>query len=113
MPAKGAKRATGAERAREMVRERIGFVRAAMRTCDEDIERELAVLAAQGVQPSCSKGCAHCCQQEILVPRAEADAIVDWLQTSWSAAQIEALKERLRAWLVWHHCEFDRRVRAG
>ena len=103
----------GAERARELVRERIGMVRAAMHTCDEDIERELAVLAARGVVPSCSKGCAHCCRQEILVPRAEAEAIVDWLQSSWSAEQLDGLKHRLRAWLVWHHGEFTRRVSAG
>lgn len=102
-----------AERARALVRERIGIVRAAMQTCDEDIERELATLAARGVVPTCSKGCAHCCRQEILVPRAEAEAIVDWLQVSWPAEQLEALEQRLRAWLVWHHGEFKRRVDAG
>jgi len=102
-----------AERARELVRERIGLVRDAMRTCDEHIERELAVLAARGVVPSCTRGCAHCCRQEILAPRAEAEAIVDWLHASWSPAQLDALKDRLRAWLAWHHGEFKRRVTAG
>jgi Fe-S-cluster containining protein len=103
----------GAERARELVRQRIGVVRAAMQTCDEDIERELAVLAARGVVPSCSKGCAHCCQQEILVPRAEAEAIVEWLEATWSPGQLDGLRDRLRGWLVWHHGEFKRRVMAG
>jgi Fe-S-cluster containining protein len=102
-----------ADRARELVRERIGVVRAAMQTCDDDIARELTVLAARGVVPSCSRGCAHCCSQEILVPRAEAEAIVDWLRASWSTEQLDALKDRLRAWLAWHHGEFTRRVRAG
>lgn len=102
-----------AARARELVRERIGLVRAAMQRCDEDIERELAALASRGVVPTCSKGCAHCCRQEILVPRAEAEAVVDWLQSSWLPDQIEALRERLRAWLVWYHGEFKRRVDAG
>ena len=101
------------KRTKELVRQRIGVVRAAMRTCDEDIERELAVLAVRGVVPTCSKGCAHCCRQEILVPRAEAEAIVEWLQASWSPAQLDALNDRLRAWLTWHHGDFTRRVATG
>lgn len=102
-----------AERARELVRARIGVVRAAMQTCDDEIERELGVLATRGVVPTCSKGCSHCCRQEILVPRAEAEAIVEWMQASWTAAQLDAFTERLRAWLAWHHGEFTRRVNAG
>lgn len=101
------------EAARQLVRDRIGLVRAALQRCDDDIERELAALASRGVVPTCSKGCAHCCRQEILVPRAEADAVVDWLESSWTAAQREALKARLRDWLAWHHGEFTRRVAAG
>jgi Fe-S-cluster containining protein len=104
---------SSAERARKLVRERIGVVRAAMSTCDDEIERELAVLAARGIVPTCSKGCAHCCRQEILVPRAEAEVIIEWLQASWSAEQIEALKDRLRTWLAWHLGELTRRVNAG
>lgn len=104
---------TPADRARELVRQRIGFVREAMQQCDDAIDRELAVLAARGVVPSCHKGCAHCCSQEILVPRAEADAIVDWLQATWTADHLDALKARLRAWIAWHHGEFTRRVAAG
>jgi Fe-S-cluster containining protein len=102
-----------AERARALVRERIGVARAAMDACDEDIDRELGVLAARGVTATCSKGCAHCCRQEISLPRAEAEAIVDWIQAAWQPAQIDALKDRLRAWLVWHHDEFKRRVGSG
>jgi Fe-S-cluster containining protein len=102
-----------AERARQLVRERIGLVRAAMQRCDDDIDRELATLASRGVVPSCSKGCAHCCRQEILVSRAEAETIIDWLETSSSPAQLEALRARLRDWLVWYHGDFKRRVAAG
>jgi len=102
-----------AERARALVRERINVARAAMDTCDEDIARELEALAARGVAPTCSKGCAHCCRQEILLPRAEAEAIVEWMQASWPPAQIEALKDRLRTWLAWYRDEFKRRVGSG
>lgn len=102
-----------AERARALVRERIQFVRDAMQQCDDAIAKELDALAARGVAPSCSRGCAHCCHQEILVPRAEAEAIVDWLQATWPAEQVAALKQRLQDWLAWHHGEFSRRVKAG
>jgi Fe-S-cluster containining protein len=102
-----------AERARALVRERIGVVRSAMDACDEAIAGELATLAARGVAPTCSKGCAHCCRQEILIARAEAETIVEWVQASWSPEQIEALKDQLRAWLVWYRGEFKRRVDSG
>jgi Fe-S-cluster containining protein len=102
-----------AERARALVRERIHVARAAMATGDDDIARELDTLAARGVAPSCTKGCAYCCRQEILIPRAEAEVIVEWIQASWAAAQLDALKDRLRAWLAWHHGELTRRVAGG
>jgi Fe-S-cluster containining protein len=102
-----------AERARALVRERIGVARAAMDACDDGIARELTVLAARGIAPTCSKGCAHCCRQEILVTRAEAEAIVEWIQASWQPAQIDALNDRIRAWLSWSRDGFQRRVAAG
>lgn len=102
-----------AERARALVRERISVARAAMDACDEAIARELGVLAERGVVATCSKGCAHCCRQEIFVTRAEVEVVVEWISASWPPAQIEALKDRLRAWLVWHHGDFKRLVDSG
>jgi Fe-S-cluster containining protein len=102
-----------AERARALVRERIKVARAAMDACDEAIERELGELAARGVAPTCSKGCAHCCRQEILVTRAEAEAIVEWIQAAWSPAQLAALGDRIRAWLAWYRDDCKRLVAGG
>jgi Fe-S-cluster containining protein len=102
-----------AERARALVRDRIKVARAAMDACDEAIERELGELAGRGIMPTCSKGCAHCCRQEILVTRAEAEVIVAWVSASWSAAQLEALRERLRAWLMWYRDDCRRLVESG
>lgn len=102
-----------AERARALVRERITVARAAMDACEQDIARELGTLAARGIVPTCSKGCAHCCRQEILIPRAEAEAIVEWIQASWQPAQIDALRDRIRAWLEWYRGDFTRRVASG
>lgn len=102
-----------AERARALVRERIGVARAAMDACDDDIARELTVLATRGIAPTCRKGCAHCCRQEILVTRVEAEAIVAWIEASWQPPQLDALKDRIRAWLVWARDGFQRRVDGG
>jgi Fe-S-cluster containining protein len=101
------------ERARALVRDRIKVARAAMDTCDEAIDRELGELATRGVAPTCSKGCAHCCRQEILVTRAEAEAIVEWIQAAWTPAQLAALGDRLRAWLAWYRDDCRRLVDGG
>ena len=101
------------ERARALVRERIQVTRGAMAACDDAVERELGELGARGVVPSCRKGCAHCCRQEILVPRAEAEAIVAWLRASWTPAQIDALADRLRAWLAWYRDDCRRLIQSG
>ncbi|HEU4730877.1 MAG TPA: YkgJ family cysteine cluster protein [Kofleriaceae bacterium] len=90
-----------AERARALVRERIRVARAAMEACDAAIDLELGELATRGIAPTCSKGCAHCCRQEILVTRAEAETVVDWISATWAPAEIDELRQRLRAWLAW------------
>lgn len=111
MASKDAERARA--RAREMVRERIGVARAAMAACDDAIDHELDALAARGVAPTCSKGCAHCCRQEILITRAEAEAIVEWIEAAWSAAERAEFAERVRAWLAWFRGEGGARVAGG
>jgi Fe-S-cluster containining protein len=102
-----------AERARALVRDRIEVARAAMAACDEAIDTELAELATRGVAPTCSKGCAHCCRQEISVTRAEAEAIVGWIETAWTPAARAALADRIRAWLAWYRTEGRERVAGG
>jgi Fe-S-cluster containining protein len=100
-------------RAKEMVRERIGVTRDAMAACDDAIDHELEALAARGVTPTCSKGCAHCCRQEISVTRAEAEAIVEWIEAAWPADRRAAFADRVRAWLAWFRGEGRERVAGG
>jgi Fe-S-cluster containining protein len=102
-----------AERARALVRDRIKVARGAMEACDAAIELELGELAARGIAPTCRKGCAHCCRQEILVTRAEAEAITDWISTAWTPAQKDALADRLRAWLAWYRDDARRLIATG
>jgi Fe-S-cluster containining protein len=102
-----------AERARALVRQRITTAREAMAECDDQVDRELEALAARGVTASCSRGCAACCRQAIFTTRAEAETIVEWLQATWSAEQIEALKSRIRDWLRWYRTEYRALVDGG
>ncbi|HET9621846.1 MAG TPA: YkgJ family cysteine cluster protein [Kofleriaceae bacterium] len=111
MASKDAERARA--RAKQLVRERIDVARAAMAACEDAIGHELEALAARGVAPTCSKGCAHCCRQEILVTRAEAEAIVEWIEAAWPAERRAALAERIQGWLAWFRGECRARVAGG
>lgn len=102
-----------AERARQLVRKRIEIAIDAWSYCDHLIDRELVALTERGVRPTCAKGCAHCCRQEIRVARAEAEAIVDWITRTWDADTIAALKERLRSWMSWYTQDYKQLVDSG
>jgi Fe-S-cluster containining protein len=79
---------------------------------DELVEREVARSAAKGQQPTCSKGCSYCCRHELYAPRAEAEAIVEWLE-SCSPHLIEDLKMGLKAWLDWYRTGYPKLVASG
>jgi Fe-S-cluster containining protein len=79
---------------------------------DDLVEREVARSAAKGQRPPCSKGCSHCCRQELYVPRAEAEAIVEWLQSS-GPALIADLKPKIQAWLDWYRTRYPELVAGG
>lgn len=79
---------------------------------DELVDRELARSVAQGRPPSCTKGCSHCCRQEIYAPRAEVEAIVEWLETS-APHLIPELKPRIAGWLDWYRTEYPRLAASG
>jgi Fe-S-cluster containining protein len=80
---------------------------------DEAGARKLAELAAKGVTPSCVEGCAHCCRLEIPMSRAEGEALVDWLVANRSAEEVDAVRDRLRGWLVWYRTEYPRLIASG
>lgn len=79
---------------------------------DELVDREIARSVAQGRQPSCTKGCSYCCRQEIYAPRAEVEAIVEWLETS-APHLIPELKTRIAGWLDWYRTEYPRLAASG
>ena len=81
--------------------------------CDEAGGRKLAELAAAGVTPTCTAGCAHCCSLEVPVSRAEAEVLVEWLQANRPAEALEAIRGRLRGWLAWYRTEYPRLIASG
>ena len=76
-------------------------------------EWKLVLLAPTGVVPTCTAGCSHCCSLEIPVSRAEGEALVAWLVEHRSADELAAIRDRLRAWLVWYRTDYPRLVAGG
>jgi Fe-S-cluster containining protein len=79
---------------------------------DALVDRELARTAEKGQPATCVKGCSHCCRQEIYVPRAEAEAIVEWLERA-APHLIADLKEKIAAWLAWYRSGYPELAAAG
>jgi len=80
--------------------------------CDERGGARLAALAEGGVTPSCREGCAHCCNLEIPISRAEGEALVAWL-SEHVPTRLHAIRDRLRGWLTWYRTDYPRLVAAG
>jgi hypothetical protein len=100
-------------RALEKADERRRVALRVLQGCDEAATRELAALAAAGVTPTCTAGCAHCCKLEIPMSRPEAEALVGWLGANRTGDELAALRERLRRWLAWYRTDYPRLVASG
>ena len=62
---------------------------------DAFMARAISLSAEQGRAVRCAMGCFHCCREPVYVEKSEVQHIIDAL----SPEQLEALKERTRAWL--------------
>jgi Fe-S-cluster containining protein len=99
-----------ADRAKQQAQERLAVTREAWSEADRLISAELAGL---GTAPTCAAGCAHCCRQAIVTARAEAEAVADHIKRTWDEPCIEALRERLRAWLRWYRENYPKLIADG
>ncbi|MBA3540577.1 MAG: YkgJ family cysteine cluster protein [Deltaproteobacteria bacterium] len=81
--------------------------------CESEAARKLEQLATQGVTPSCTVGCSHCCSLEIPITRAEGETLAAWLGEQRSPDELEALRTRLRSWLAWYRTDYPRYLAAG
>ena len=78
------------------------FVHSVYNAVDEAIQHELDRLRDEdGIVPSCKKGCCHCCRHHILMDRAEAHALSQFVKRELSGDQIDDLRQRTHQWHAW------------
>lgn len=81
---------------------------------DRDIAEELDIMrGTEGVEPTCRKGCVHCCRQSIPSTRLEAHVIAQHVKRRFSRADRAALRDRLHSWLTWAREELPELVNTG
>jgi Fe-S-cluster containining protein len=75
---------------------------ASMSDLYRDVERNLVLVleayAADGLTPSCQRGCDACCHQLVMTTVAEADAAAEAIR-AWPSADRAWLDGRLTEWL--------------
>lgn len=85
------------------------FVALIYHQVDKTTADELFSLHSKnGIQPTCQLGCYECCNQYILINRAEAHALGQFIRREFSAREMCALELRTRRWHAWNE---DRRER--
>src|SRR5215470_12884621 len=98
--------------AQQHLKERRALALKVFQDVDDLVDHEIARSVAKGQQPTCMKGCSYCCRQETYAPRAEVEAIVEWLETS-AAHLIPDLKTRIAGWLEWYRTEYPKLAASG
>jgi len=90
------------------------FVLPIYRDMGAAITRELDRLrATEGVEPSCAKGCSHCCRQPIPLTRPEAQVVAQYVSQQFSPAELSALRARTMAWFAWTRQELPQLLSRG
>jgi len=85
------------------------FVARIYHQVDKAAAGELFSLRSKnGIHPTCQLGCYECCNQYILINRAEAHALGQFIRREFSAPEMCALELRTRQWHAWNE---DRRER--
>jgi Fe-S-cluster containining protein len=57
--------------------------------------------SADGITPTCKKGCCYCCRYYILTNVAEAHTLAQYVKRDMSADQISDLRTRTLQWHAW------------
>ena len=69
--------------------------------------------ADQGIVPACKPGCCHCCRYHILINRAEAHTLAQYIKREFSQERMEALRRRTQQWHAWDDSRPGRYPSAG
>ncbi|MBC2715845.1 MAG: hypothetical protein HF978_11105 [Desulfobacteraceae bacterium] len=79
------------------------FVSLIYHSVDETAGRELLLLHNKNsIIPTCQRGCYECCKQHILINRAEAHALGQFVRRRFSADETDGLRLRTRQWHNWN-----------
>ena len=64
----------------------------------DSIHGQIAELGerSNGILPVCKLGCWHCCTHLVLATPAEIISLADHIRQTWTAEEIDALKERIK-----------------
>jgi hypothetical protein len=65
---------------------------------DRGVEARAAVIAGQGRELACKRGCNGCCEEPIMVYRPEAARVARWLELPDNAAARAAFRAAYPAW---------------
>jgi Fe-S-cluster containining protein len=78
------------------------FVNCVYSSIDEVTTDRLDRLRSEdGIVPSCTVGCSHCCRYHILTNIAEAHTLAQYVKRSFSVSQINDLRLRTQQWHEW------------
>jgi hypothetical protein len=87
------------------------FVRSVYASMDEAIAARLHRLGVdEGLHPTCTAGCFHCCRFYILTNMAEAHTLAQYVRREWDGEQINDLRIRTQQWHAWDCSRPGRRV---
>lgn len=78
------------------------FVTGVYRAVDEATACAMDRLRREeGIAPTCTLGCCHCCRYHILTNVAEAHALAQYIKRELSGDQIDSLRRRTQQWHEW------------
>lgn len=79
------------------------FVNCVYSSLDEAIACGLDQLrSGDGIIPTCTWGCSHCCRNHIVTNVAEAHALAQYIKREFSIGQISSLRIRTKQWHEWN-----------
>ena len=79
------------------------FVNCVYSSLDEAIACALDQLrSGDGIIPTCTRGCSHCCRNHIVTNVAEAHALAQYIKREFSIGQISSLRIRTKQWHEWN-----------
>jgi Fe-S-cluster containining protein len=75
------------------------------REVDQRIGAALDVARRAGVEPTCRRGCSHCCRQRVHASTTELAAIAAYVEREMSPPELAEIMRRIETWESWVECD--------